>query len=329
MKIYLAPMEGVVDSILRDLLTAIGGFDYCVTEFLRITNTLYPNHVFFRHCPELHQQSKTNAGTPVWFQLLGSDISCISDNAIRAVQLGAFGIDLNFGCPAKTVNRHDGGATLLKDPHRIYDIVHGVRKTLPVNIDLTAKIRLGFEDKTLALENAMAADEGGAAVLIVHARTKKEGYKPPAHWEWIRKIKDVVNIPVVANGDIWTVEDYLRCLEITGCSDVMIGRGAVSMPDLALQIKSTMSGSNISSYSWQQIRKIIGKMFYDCWQHDDRGKYPVSRTKQWLKMLSRTYNEAQQLFENIKIIRDAHLVYDIIQEHVINETSDNKPQEKV
>ncbi|WP_372366590.1 tRNA dihydrouridine synthase [Candidatus Uabimicrobium sp. HlEnr_7] len=315
MKIYLAPMEGVVDSIMRDLLTSIGGFDYCVTEFLRITNTLYPNHVFFRHCPELRTQSKTPSGTPVLFQLLGSDIACLSDNAVRAVNLGAFGIDLNFGCPAKTVNRHDGGATLLKSPSRVFDVVYGVRKAVPDNINVSAKIRLGFEDKTLAIENAIATEEGGASMLIVHARTKKEGYKPPAHWDWIRKIKEAVNIPVVANGDIWNIEDYLRCLDVTQCTDVMIGRGALSMPDLALQIKSIRANEEFYSYLWPRVCKTVMKMFENCWEHDHRGKYPVCRTKQWLKMLSRTYKEAQELFENIKIIREADLVYDIIKEN--------------
>lgn len=311
MKIYLAPMEGVVDSIMRELLTSIGGFDYCVTEFLRITNSLYPNYVFLRHCPELHNNSETKSGTPVLFQILGSDISCMRDNAVRATKLGAKGIDLNFGCPAKTVNRNDGGATLLKNPKRVFDIIYAVRDAVPKTIDVSAKIRLGFDDKSLAIENSIAAEEAGAAFLVVHARTKKEGYKPPAHWEWIAKICEKVNIPVVANGDIWTVDDYFRCVKISGCEDVMLGRGAVSMPDLAWQIKMHTKTSE-KPYSWKQILAIIIIMFRACWKHDERGKYPVSRLKQWLKMLSRTYEEAQELFESVKRVKDADSVFTIL-----------------
>ncbi|MGZ3722706.1 MAG: tRNA-dihydrouridine synthase, partial [Bdellovibrionales bacterium] len=106
-------MEGVLDWTLRELLSSIGGVDRMVTEFVRVTDLLLPEHVFYRYCPELKQGGRTLAGTPVLVQLLGGQTGPLAENAARAVELGAPGIDLNFGCPAKTVNRHDGGATLL------------------------------------------------------------------------------------------------------------------------------------------------------------------------------------------------------------------------
>src|SRR5690606_8342958 len=126
-KLHLAPMEGVVDWVMRDFLTQIGGIDHCVTEFIRIIDQVYPDHVFYKYCPELKTDSKTLAGTPVFVQLLGGQPMPLAENAVKAVSLGAAGIDLNFGCPAKTVNRHDGGATLLQFPNRIYDIIKTVR----------------------------------------------------------------------------------------------------------------------------------------------------------------------------------------------------------
>ncbi len=119
-KLFLAPMEGVTDFVMRDLLTRLGGIDQCVTEFLRVTDTLYPEKVFFENCPELKMGSRTRAGTSVFVQLLGGKADPLAQNALRAVELGALGIDLNFGCPAKTVNRHDGGASLLKSSNRIF-----------------------------------------------------------------------------------------------------------------------------------------------------------------------------------------------------------------
>lgn len=134
-------------------------------------------------------------------RLLGGQAEPLAWNAQKAVELGALGIDLNFGCPAKTVNRHDGGASLLKSADRIFNIIKTVRSHVP-QIPVTAKIRLGYDDPTQCLENAVAATEAGATWLTVHCRTKTDGYKPPAYWEWIPKIQQVTKIKIIANGDI-------------------------------------------------------------------------------------------------------------------------------
>ena len=131
MKIVLAPMEGVVDATMRDMLTRIGGIDQCVTEFVRVSDQLLPARVFHRLFPELLNGGKTPAGVPVIVQLLGSDPQLMADNACRAAQLGAPGIDLNFGCPAKTVNKNRGGSILLNDPDEVFRIVQQVRKQVP------------------------------------------------------------------------------------------------------------------------------------------------------------------------------------------------------
>ena len=116
MHITLAPMQGVVDHLMRDMLTQIGGYDLCVTEFVRVVDQLMPNRVFYRLCPELKSEGRTPSGTPVKVQLLGQDPNWLAENAVRAVNLGSHGVDLNFGCPAKTVNKNKGGAILLREP---------------------------------------------------------------------------------------------------------------------------------------------------------------------------------------------------------------------
>ena len=113
MKLLLAPMEGLLDATLRDVLTRAGGLSRCVSEFIRVTDTLLPERVFFRVMPELADGGCTPAGVPVRGQLLGSDPVCLADNAARLASLSPHGVDLNFGCPAKVVNRHGGGAALL------------------------------------------------------------------------------------------------------------------------------------------------------------------------------------------------------------------------
>ena len=131
MKIHLAPMEGLTDFHMRDVLTRIGGYDACVTEFVRVTDRLLPARTFLQACPELRMGGRTRAGTPVHLQLLGSEPEVLADNAALAAALGAPSIDLNFGCPAKTVNRHRGGAVLLDEPETVHAIVAAVRRAVP------------------------------------------------------------------------------------------------------------------------------------------------------------------------------------------------------
>ncbi|WP_432694924.1 tRNA dihydrouridine synthase [Marinobacterium sp. YM272] len=296
MRIILAPMEGVVDYTLRKLLTEVGGIDQCVTEFVRVSDRLLPPVVFHRLVPELRQQGKTASDTPVLLQLLGSDPLALADNACRAVELGARGIDLNFGCPAKTVNKSRGGAVLLDEPELVHRIVAEVRRAVPDRIPVSAKMRLGFRDKSLALENAQAIDGAGAASLVVHARTKVEGYKPPAHWEWIARIRESVCLPVIANGEVWSVEDYHRCREVSGCADVMIGRGLVANPFLALQIKGR---EHPGDEPWQAVLALLERFHREV-MTSLSVRHIHGRLKQWLQMLSWHFPEARELFLQLR-----------------------------
>ena len=167
--IILAPMEGLLDCVLRDVLTRVGGIDRCVSEFIRVTNTLLPERVFLRVVPELAHGGRTPAGVPVRPQLLGSDPACLADNAARVAGMGADGVDLNFGCPAKVVNRHGGGAALLQDPQQLFSIMQAVRRAVPAPQTVSAKMRLGFLDDSRAEECALALQEGGASEIVVHA----------------------------------------------------------------------------------------------------------------------------------------------------------------
>jgi tRNA-dihydrouridine synthase C len=299
MQLALAPMEGLVDDILRDVLTRVGGIDWCVTEFIRVNEQLLPTHVFHRLAPELEHGAKTRSGTPMRVQLLGSNPTCLADNAALACTLGAPVIDLNFGCPAKTVNRSRGGAVLLKEPELLQRIVREVRNSVPAEIPVTAKMRLGYDHTDLALDCARALADGGASQIVVHARTKADGYRPPAHWEWIAKVQDVVKVPVFANGEIWTLDDWQRCRSISGVNDIMLGRGLIARPDLALQIVAAREGREVVPMVWSQLFPVL----LDFWVQVKRklpDKYAQGRLKQWLGWLRRSYAEAATLFDEIR-----------------------------
>lgn len=303
MQIALAPMEGLVDDILREVLTGVGGLDWCVTEFIRVNDQLLPNHVFHRMAPELRRGARTRAGTSMRVQLLGSDPVALADNAALACTLGAPVIDLNFGCPAKTVNRSRGGAVLLKEPELLARIVAAVRATAPAAIPVTAKMRLGYEDTLQALDCARALAASGAAQIVVHARTKADAYYPPAYWEWIARIQDVVSVPVYANGEIWSVEDWQRCRAESGATDYMLGRGLVARPDLALQIRAAAEGREIAPLDWPAVLPLVREFW-----RQQRAKLPErfapGRLKQWLNWLARNYPEAQQLFVAVRAEND-------------------------
>ncbi len=306
MKIMLAPMEGVVDHLMRDMLTRIGGFDLCVTEFVRVVEQKLPKRTFLRLCPELENGAKTAAGIPVRVQLLGQHPEWLAENALTAVELGSPGVDLNFGCPAKTVNKSKGGAVLLKETQTLYDIVKCVRDAVPDSLPVTAKIRLGFDDKTLAVENADAIAQAGATHLVVHARTKREGYRPPAYWDYIAKIKRHIAIPVIANGEIWNAEDALNCRHQSNCEDLMLGRGALAMPNLARTIKY-----GEPPMPWEEVADLL--ISYSGFEiYGDKGRYYPNRIKQWCGYLRKQYAQADTLFTEIKRLNDAKSIVAVL-----------------
>ena len=307
MHLFLAPMEGVVDYQVRDLLSALGGLDGCVTEFIRVTDSSLPRRVFLRYAPEIEQHCLTPSGTPVKVQLLGGQPEPVARNAQRAVAAGATAIDLNFGCPAKTVNKSDGGACLLREPERVHAIVAAVRNALPDTVPVSAKIRLGFDDASRYLDNALAVYEAGANELTVHARTKRDGYRPPAYWEYIARIREAVAMPVIANGEIWSPEDFERCRAVTGCDRFMLGRGLLARPDLARAIKAQVAGEDYTPMPWREVCQILHRyyrMSQPHWGSKNASKYCGNRIKQWLMYLQRQYPEAATFFEQIKRERE-------------------------
>lgn len=298
--LLLAPMEGLLDCTLRDVLTRVGGVDRCVSEFIRVTDQLLPRHVYLRIVPELRHGGLTPAGVPVRAQLLGSDPDCLAENAGLLAELGPHGVDLNFGCPAKTVNRHRGGAVLLDEPELLARIMAAVRRAVPAGMPVSAKMRLGFNDASRARECALALCENGAGELVVHARTKADGYRPPAHWERLGEIREAVRVPVIANGEIWTVQDALRCREISGCEHLMLGRGMVSDPGLALAIRAHETGAQ-SSLSWPALQPLLWH-FWGLLDNHVAPRAQAGRLKQWLNLLRRRHPEAQEAFERVRML---------------------------
>ena len=249
--LLFAPLHGVTDPIVRDMLTALGGIDACVSVFVRVSNQALPAEALVRTCPELQNGGKTRVGVPVHLQLLGSDALLLAQTARRGADAGATAIDLNFGCPMGRVNRHDGGATLLRSPKRLTSIIAAVRAAVPTTVAVSAKVRIGWSHPSEAQVIARAVEDGGADWMTVHGRTRDQLYEGEADWEAIAQAREAVHVPVVANGDIRTPQDLERCRHVTGCQSFMIGRGALARPELFQVLTGTRA-------TWWPSAKRLG-----------------------------------------------------------------------
>jgi tRNA-dihydrouridine synthase C len=285
--LVLAPMDGITDASMRALQGATGAFTYAVSEFLRVSVSALPIKMFQRDVPEVVHGSRTVTGMPVQVQLLGGDPERMAQSAYAAYRAGAKGIDINFGCPAPTVNRNDGGATLLRFPCRVREVVAAVRGAVPPEIPVSAKLRLGWDSIDAIDENAAMAAEGGASWLTIHARTRLQGYQPPVYWPAIGRVREALGLPIVANGDIWTIDDFHRCQAETGCIHFMIGRGALADPRLPYQIAHALGlpAPEVPETDWPQLfESYVATMA----AHEERfSDKSVVRLKQWMKLAYR------------------------------------------
>lgn len=295
LKLVLAPMDGVLDAPMRELLTSINTYYYSVSEFIRIVDIPSNKKNLISKVPELLTGGRTNSGTPVYVQLLGQNPEALANTAKLAASLGALGVDLNFGCPAKQVNKSNGGAALLKTPDLIYDICRKVRDAVSSDIPVTAKMRLGFENSDNYLLIAERIVSAGINVLCVHGRTKIDGYLPnTVRWDLIGDIKKHIDIPLIANGDVFDRESARLCSEICNTDLLMLARGALYLPNLASVINN-----NAIPYSYEQMVQLVHN-FVLLTQ-----KYPsfnvFGRTKQFLSYLKVHYIDLKDPF--IKICR--------------------------
>jgi tRNA-dihydrouridine synthase C len=296
-------MEGVMDAAMRALLSELGGFTFGVAEFVRISQAVPGARVFQKHVPELLHGGKTRTGLPVQVQLLGGNPGLLAQAALASVRAGARAVDLNFGCPARTVNRHDGGATLMQYPNRIRDIVATVRAAVPADLPVSAKLRLGWDNSNAIHVNAERAAEGGANWITVHARTKTQGYRPPAYWKPLAGVRARLRVPVVANGEIWTIDDLRRCRDETGCQHFMLGRGALADPTLGRKAARELGIPGVG-----MPQSFIGTpaewltLFFRyrelCGMSGVSPAYVLCRVKQWLRMAN--HNGKLPWFDTLK-----------------------------
>lgn len=221
-KFILAPMDGLTDHPFREIVRRFKP-GIIFSEFINAYDYITGH-------PFLHQQIIfSEEQRPFAFQIFDNSPERILKTAIYLSQKNPDFIDINMGCSAKTVANRGAGAGLLREPEKIKQIFNLLKQHL--SIPITAKIRLGWDDLTLNyLSISKLLEDLGCSMISVHGRTKKQGYQGKANWEAIAEVKANVNIPVVANGDVNSIADFQKILEITNCDGVMIGRTALRNP---------------------------------------------------------------------------------------------------
>ncbi len=196
------------------------------------------------------------------------------------------------------VNGSGGGATLLKDPELIYQGAKAMREAVPAHLPVTVKIRLGWDSGERQFEIADAVQQAGATELAVHGRTKEDGYQAERiNWQAIGEIRQRLAIPVIANGEIWDYQSAQECMKVTGCDAVMLGRGALNVPNLSRVVKY-----NEPRMPWLEVVTLLQK-YVQLEKQGDTGLYHVARIKQWLGYLRKEYTEATDLFSKIRALK--------------------------
>jgi len=230
-KILFAPMEGVTNSLYRGVLAQIyPEWDYYACDFLRIPSRgAYPQKHILKHFGKDLYES--NIRDKTIYQVLTSPGAYTKQACQSISSLGFKWLDLNLGCPSKTVVKRQGGSFLLSKPEELKKVISEVRESFPRFFSV--KIRVGFEDDSLFESNLRMFEELGVDAITIHGRTRVELYKGRANWDYFKRAKSIVKIPILGNGDIWSTEDIERCYKETGVNSVMIARGALKTPWLA------------------------------------------------------------------------------------------------
>ena len=236
-RVLQSPLSGVTDLVFRRLVRRYSPNSMMYTEMVSATEI---HHL--KQLPRLMEIAPNEQ--PISIQLFDCRPDFMAEAAQKAVAEGAKTIDINMGCPVNKITKKGGGSSLLRQPETAKKIVKEVIQA--VNVPVTVKTRIGWNDDEInILEFAQEMENSGASMLTIHGRTRAQGYNGHARWEWIKKVKEVVNIPVIANGDIFSVEAAINCLQITGADGVMCSRGTLGYPFLVGEIDHFFRTGNL------------------------------------------------------------------------------------
>lgn len=302
-RVLQSPLSGVTDLVFRRLVRRYAPDSMMYTEMVQASSL---NHV--KGLPKIMEVDPNER--PVSIQLFDCRPDFLATAAQKAVAEGADTIDINMGCPVNKITKNGGGSSLLRQPEVAEAIVREVVKA--VDIPVTVKTRIGWSDDEInILDFAKRMEDAGAAMLTLHGRTRAQGYNGPAKWEWIGKVKQILSIPVIANGDIFSIEAAVKCLEATGADGVMCSRGTLGYPFLVGEIdyflKTGETLPNPTSIECLECAKEHLQALYEY-----KGQRGIQQARKHMAWYAKGFNGAGELRSQLSRVESVAQGFELI-----------------
>ncbi|MBF2005920.1 tRNA dihydrouridine synthase DusB [Chlorogloeopsis fritschii PCC 9212] len=312
-RVLQSPLSGVTDLVFRRLVRRYASESMMYTEMVSATEL---HHL--KQMPKIMEVDSNER--PISIQLFDCRPDFLAEAAQKAVAEGADTIDINMGCPVNKITKKGGGSSLLRQPHIAEAIVREVVNA--VDVPVTVKTRIGWDDEEITiLDFAKRMQDAGAQMITVHARTRAQGYNGNARWEWIARVKEVLSIPVIANGDIFSVEAAVQCLEQTGADGVMCSRGTLGYPYLVGEIDHFLkTGEKLPPPTPIQCLECAKEHLQALWEYKgDRG---IRQARKHMTWYAKGFVGAAELRGQLSLIETVQQGIDLIDraiEQLVNE----------
>jgi len=293
----------VTDLVFRRLVRRYAPDSMMYTEMVNATGLHY-----VRELPKIMELDEQER--PISIQLFDCRPDFLAEAAVMAVEEGADTIDINMGCPVNKITKNGGGSSLLREPALAEAIVRAVVEAVAVPV--TVKTRIGWTDKEInILDFAQRMENAGAKMITVHGRTRAQGYNGNAKWEWITKVKEILTIPVIANGDIFSVESAVQCLEQTGADGVMCSRGTLGYPFLVGEVDYFLK-TGLQRTPPTAIERLACAREHLVALHEYKGDRGVRQARKHMTWYAKGFSGAAQLRGELCLIDSVHHGVDLI-----------------
>ena len=303
-RVLQSPLSGVTDLVFRRLVRKYAPHSMIYTEMVSAKEI---HHL--KRLPQVMAIAKNEQ--PISIQLFDCRPDFMAEAATKAVAEGAKTIDLNMGCPVNKITKKGGGSSLLRQP----EIAEAIVKTVvdAVDVPVTVKTRLGWNDKEInIIDFAKRMEAAGADMLTLHGRTRAQGYNGKADWLWIAKVKQALSIPVIANGDIFSVDAAIKCLEITGADGVMCSRGTLGYPFLVGEIDYYLkTGERIAPPTISERLECAKEHLIGLWEY--KGQKGIFQARKHLAWYCKDFPGAAQLRDKLSRIESVEQGWELLE----------------